>query len=326
VSMMHRLVRSSTPRRIAGALLPALILAASLALLASCTFDLDYDKYAIVYGVSDYSPAGYTDLSSTDDDAMDINDLLISQGFQVVLRVTTEDVTPINEAHDTNLIGDFNYAATSANLDKDDLFIFYFSGHGTQLDPGSSEQTPGTDDMDEAIVLVNQALDDIVYFTDDELANLVRTIPCARKVVILDACYSGGVISNSLEADAIPPNYSEDGSNGLFETLGNAIYLYSNFQDYGSDIPPSLALVIAASGEQDVAYETDGNGVMTFYLLESASNGDLNRDGYVTVSEAYFYIYRNIDEHFNMVYGPSGYVFFPHVSGGPVDYVLFISP
>lgn len=319
--MIHRIVRSSLPRRIAGVLLPVFILATGLALLASCTFDLNYDKYAIVYGVSEY-PAAFNNLASTDDDARDINDLLTSQGFQVVVRVT-EDLTPKNEAHDANLFADFNDAATGANLDIDDLFIFYFSGHGTQRSPGSSEHTPGTDDMDEAIVLVNEALDDVVYLTDDELANLVRTIPCARKVVILDACYSGGFISNSLEADAIPPDYSSEGSDGLFETLGDAIYLYANFQDYGSDIPPGDALVIAASGEQDVAYETDGNGVMTRYLLESATYGDLNRDDYVTVSESYFYIYRNINEHFNMVYGASGYVFFPHLSGGPVDYVLF---
>jgi hypothetical protein len=202
----------------------------------------------------------------------------------------------------------------------DDLFVFYFSGHGGQTIAGTNggtENTPDSDSEEEYIALYDAGL------TDDELATLVRTIPCVRKVVILDACFSGGFIGNSLEADAIPPNYSEEGSNGLFGSLGNAIYLYANFQDYGSDIPPGEALVIAASGEQDYAYETDDNGVMTGYLLESATLGDLNRDGYITVSESYFYIYRNINKYFNKLYGPSGDAFFPHVSGGPVDYVLF---
>jgi hypothetical protein len=299
---------------------PAAVALMSLALLASCTFDLDYDKYALVYGVSDY-PSGYNDLASTDDDAQDINDLLLSQGFQVVLRVTESPAA--NEAHDTNLYADFNDAATTAKLGMDDLFVFYYSGHGTQLSPGSSEHTPGTDEMDEAIVLVNDTLTDVVFITDDQLAALMRTVPCARRIVILDACYSGGFISNSLGADAVSPDYDSEGTEGIFETLGNAIYLYANFQDYGSDIPPGDALVIAASGEQDFAYEIDGNGVMTRYLLESAANGDVNRDGYVTVSESYFYIYRNINKNFNLVYGPSGLAFFPHLSGSPVDYVLF---
>ena len=41
----------SQTRRIGSVLLPVLILTAGLALLGSCTFDLDYDKYAIVYGI-----------------------------------------------------------------------------------------------------------------------------------------------------------------------------------------------------------------------------------------------------------------------------------
>jgi hypothetical protein len=305
---------SSPPHRIAAALLqvlPALFLAAGLALLASCTFDLDYEQYAVVYGISDYPDTG-NDLSSAHLDAQEMHDLLVDQGFQVILQID-DAATKTQAAID---FSSFNVPATTI----DDLFVFYFSGHGGQDISGTNggtESTPGSDSEEEYISLYDEVL------TDDELAALLRTIPCARKVVILDSCFSGGFISNSLEADAIPPNYSEVGSNGLFETLGDAIYLYANFQDYGSDIPPGEALVIAASGEQDVAYETDGNGVMTRYLLESATNGDFNRDGYVTVTEAYFYIYRNINKYFNMVYGASGYTFFPHVSGGPVDYILF---
>ncbi len=330
MSMILRFGRSSRQHRITAMLLPALILAAGLALLASCTFDLDYDRYAIVYGISDYPTV--QDLTSTDDDANDMSDLLLSQGFDVILRVTDDPVqTPtvppsppnIDEASYDQLDRDFQTVAGQADLD--DLFVFYFSGHGTQVSAGSSENTPGSDEKDEAIVLVNDALALEEYLRDDTLADWLQKIPCARRVVILDSCYSGGFISNSLEADAISQNYTEDGANGLFETLGNAIYLYANFQDYGSDIPPGEALVMAASGELDYAYETDGNGVMTRYLLESATGGDFNRDGYVTVTESYFYIYRNINKNFNMLYGPSGYSFFPHISGAPVDYILFVN-
>jgi hypothetical protein len=202
----------------------------------------------------------------------------------------------------------------------DDLFVFYFSGHGGQDVSGTgggTENTPDSDDEEEYISLYDGGL------TDDELAGLLRTIPCARKVVILDSCFSGGFISNPLEGDAIPPEYYQ-GPKGIFEILGSTLYLYANFEDYGSDIPPGEALVIAATGEQDVAYETDDNGVMTGFLLESAAKADMNFDGYITVSESYFYIYRNINRRFNMLYGSSGYAFFPHISGGPVDYILFV--
>ena len=69
--MLRRLSQPLAPRSPA---VPALlILAAALTLLASCTLELDYDKYAIVYGISDYPVGG--DLASTDDDARDMNDL-----------------------------------------------------------------------------------------------------------------------------------------------------------------------------------------------------------------------------------------------------------
>ena len=331
MSRLRKPGRTSPRRRTAAVLRAAvlfpLILAAGLAVLASCSFDLDYDKYAIVYGISDYPPAGNSppnnDLYSTDDDARDVASLLTSQGFQVILRVTDHG-TGEKDANAAQLVDDFNTAATAANLDSGDLFLFFYSGHGDQVSqlPGTSEDSPGSDAQDEALVLVDAAVANIVTLRDDELAELIRTIPCARRVVILDACFSGGFVSNPLDAQAIPPDYS-DGSYGIFEILGNAFYLYANFQDFGSDIPPGEALVIAASGEQDFAYESGGNGVMTTYLLESAANGDRNRDGFVTVSESYYYIYRNIDENFNAVAWPYSDVFFPHTSGGPVDYILF---
>lgn len=304
-------------RRIVSTLLPALILiaglAAGMALLGSCTFDLDYDKYAIVYGISDYPPPGLSsgDLSVADDDAVAMAALLTDQGFTVILQIDAD-------ATKTQLLSDFT-AFSGATTTLDDLFVFYFSGHGGQEVAGTgggTENTPDSDDLEEFIALHDDEL------SDDELAVLLQGIPCARKVVILDACFSGGFISNALAADAIPPEYY-DGPKGIFGTLGDAIYLYANFQDYGSDIPPSEALVIAATGEQDVAYETDDNGVMTGFLLESATKADYNFDGYITVSESYFYIYRNINKRFNQLYGASGVAFFPHTSGGPVDYILF---
>jgi uncharacterized caspase-like protein len=212
-----RSTRSSKPQRRKRIILPAVLfplaLAAGLGLLVSCTFDLDYDKYAIVYGISDYPGTG-NDLTVAHSDAEAVGDLLISQGFQVVLRVT-EDISavPVNDAHIDNLNADFNDAATTANLGLEDLFLFYFSGHGTQISPGTLEQTPGNDEEDEAIVLVDDAPSapsdqrSTVYVTDDELAQLLRAIPCARKVVILDSCFAGGFISNALAADAIPPEY-----------------------------------------------------------------------------------------------------------------------
>ena len=85
--------------------------------------------------------------------------------------------------------------------------------------------------------------------------------------------------------------------------------------------------MLAAAGEQEFSWESLSfqHGVFTYFLLESATSGDRNSDGFVTVSEAYDYVRRSIDDRWNAT---SFYDerFAPHLSGGPVDYVLFTSP
>ena len=145
-----------------------------------------------------------------------------------------------------------------------------------------------------------------------------------RKIVIIDACNSGGFIGNVLEKDRILSDYSA-GSDGIFDNISDAIYLYTNYDGYKSDISPADALVIAASGERESSWEgMYGHGVMTYFLLQSATKADLNGDDYITVSESYYYIYKNINANWNNTWAAVVEdVFFPHVSGGPIDYILF---
>jgi len=306
-------------RRPISRALPALMsVLAALALLPSlsgCTLELDYDKYAIVFGISDY-PGTQDDLQYTDDDARELADLLGAQGYQVILRVT--------DADDSQLLLDFDSVAQIAG--PEDLFLFYFSGHGGQVpaSSGTAEKTLGSDSLDEVLVLVDDGLTKAVNLRDDQLAQLLRTIPCVRRIVILDACNSGGFIGNVLEKDGIQSDFSF-GSEGIFTNLSKAIYLYTNFDGDKSDISPADALVIAASGEREESFEgLYEHGLMTYFLLKSAIKGDLNGDGYITVSESYYYIYRNINANWNNTWTAQAYdVFFPHVSGGPIDYILF---
>ncbi len=303
------------------ALLAALAPLALLASLTGCSLDLDYDKYAIVYAVSDYQNKA-TDLPTTEFDANEFTDLLAGeQGFQVITKITNDDSFDPNDATDEHLEQDFDTVA--AMVSEDDLFVFYFSGHGGFTFSGSPETTEnssGSDSADECIVLVNFDSTDLVRYTDDQLAVQLAKIGCVKKVVIIDACFSGGLIGNELEVDMIPPSLTDASDTGVLEELGYAVSLYANFDGITSDITPENALVITASGEAESSYEwpEKNNGVMTYFLLESAVNGDRNRDGYITVLEAYDYIRDSIYRE-----NPIGIPFAPHVSGGPVDYILF---
>jgi hypothetical protein len=317
----------------AAAALPLLLLA------AGCSFEIDYDRYAVVYGVGEYDPLHtLNNLPYSAGDALAMDGLLGDQGYTVTVRTDSA-------ATKANLLSDL--AAAAAAVTEDDLFLFYYAGHGGQIPFLQGTENEGSGSLDEWIYLhgsivyvsgpdddpLSYAVDPDQTFNDDQLASALRSIPCLKKVVILDACNSGGFIGDSPEADGIPPAYGGD-DDGWLASLGEAISVYANFDGGGFDIPPELALVIAAAGEQEVAW-TGGLGphhVLTYFLLDTPVEGDRNRDGYVTVSEAYAYIREGIEAYWNPYWNPaatdyeSEWIFSPHVSGGPLDYLLFQVP
>ena len=299
-----------------------LLVGLTIAGLSACVLGAPYDKYAIVYGVSIYdsglAEGVYPNLKYPDDDAVAMKAMLIAQGYQVWMQTNTD-------ADLTNLLADINSVALTAK--EDDLFVFYFSGHGGF--GGSGPEPAGSDPVTEWIFLYGSLSDSSQTFSDDQLLAAFGPIAARKKVIILDSCNSGGFIGNHAEADIIPPQFLGSGET-LGEIISRALTLYANYGGAQGDIAPEDALVIAASGEREVSWEgLYGHGVLTYFLLAAESGGDRNHDGYVTVSEAYYYAYRRIMSEWNPIYGAAlveeGYdgLFSPHVSGGPVDYVLF---
>ena len=288
---------------------------------------MPYDKYAIVYGVSIYDPSNPEDdgygpnLIYPNDDAIAMEAMLRGQGYQIVPAIWNRTDSAATKA---NLLADIAQVAAVAK--EEDLFVFYFSGHGGYA--GTGPEPSGADSRTEWIFLRGSLAPTNLSatFSDDQLAAAFADIKARRKVIIMDSCNSGGFIGNELEADGEPPSLVSDNGN-ILDLAARAIRLYANFDGGSADIPPWEALVLAAAGEQELSYEMGlpfDQGVFTYYLLESESEGDLNRDGWVTVTEAFSYAQEMIYKHWNYTaYGSSYGYFSPHVSGGPVDYVLF---
>jgi hypothetical protein len=289
-----------------GRWMPA-VLCLLVTLLAGCLLEVPYSKFAIAYGISDYEGAS-NDLQFAAADALDMADMLDGQGYDARwLRVDSA-------ATKAQLLVDIA-AVKAAGAKEQDLFLFFFSGHGGQA--GTGTEGAASDSWTEWIFLHGsiEPLNLAATFNDDELISALAEIPCRRKVVILDSCNSGGFLGNALEADGTP-------------SLGDAISLYANFDGSSADIPPWEALVISASGEQESSYESPDklgrgplyyHGVFTYFLLQAEHSADRNGDGYITVTEAYFYVRNQIKTEWSL----ENDAFSPHVSGGPVDYVLF---
>ena len=161
---------------------------------------------------------------------------------------------------------------------------------------------------------------------DDELGAYLSSFPTPRKVVILDTCNSGGFIGNQLEADWTPPVAASGPAFVGIGTLFQAIANYASMQSSPTGLSPYGAQVMSGAGRDESDYEAGppfSHGIMTYYLLQGlqGSAADLNHDGHVTVLEAFSYTKAGIDVNWNPTY--TNQAFEPHVSGGPVDFVLF---
>ena len=327
-------------KRIARIAVPAIA-----ALAFSCSL-FDYsgvvtDRHALVYGVSRYitsEPGGsYPNLSYPAFDAADFAAMLAAEGYTVKSRwvdaggdlyVDGSFVGPV-DSH----LGDAptrdtlqnDLASLSGSMGSTDEFVFYFSGHGMQNAEatheffipygGVVEGPPGFYYGDEAGSVRD----------DDMGAFLTGSIATPRRVVILDTCNSGGFIGNTLEVDTTPPTTSTFWRPGFsLSTVAKAIAAYARFTTASSTgISAYQAQVLSAAGSGESSYEDSGyaHGVMTYFLLQTAANGDLNGDGAVTVLEAFSLVKAGIEENWNAE-NPAA-AFTPHVSGGAVDFVLF---
>jgi hypothetical protein len=327
-------------KRIAHIIVPAFA-----ALAVSCSL-FDYssvvtDRYALVCGVARYITSVpstvYPNLSYPALDAQEVAAMLAAEGYTVKSRWVDENgvlyvdgilVGPVDSnvgeaPTKDNLQNDL--ASLSSSLGSSDELVFYFSGHGMQnayathefFVPygGIAEGPPGYYYGDE-----------LNSVRDDEMgAFLTESIPTSRRVVILDTCYSGGFIGNTLEVDTTPPTTSTAGRPGFsLSTIAKAIAAYASFTTASSTgISAYQAQVISAAGSGEPCFEETGleHGVMTYFLLKIAENGDLNGDGAVTVLEAFSLVKAGIEENWNTDHPLEAFT--PHISGGAVDFVLF---
>ena len=167
---------------------------------------------------------------------------------------------------------------------------------------------------------------------DAELGAMLDVLPTTRRVVILDSCNSGGLIGDGLEADTVPAQL--DGGSlwaGTVTpaTIVAAIANYATFSTADSGgVSPYNAMVIAAAGAEEFSYESssapyNGHGVLTHFLLQAPASGDLNGDGVVTVLETFALSKAGIDQLWNAAWPGTTNDFLPHISGGPIDLVLF---
>ena len=232
-------------------------------------------RWAVVVGISDYKydtawnpKEGIPDLRYAARDAKAFADFLMSPAggaFQPDhLRLLLDRQATAEEVRIA--IGDF-----LARSLEDDLVILFFAGHGAP-DPKNPQNL---------YLLCHDTQPGRYYGTalpmwEIDVA-LSRTIRSKKVIVIADACHSAGVGGT------------------------RAVSAAQRFNEYIDAIARSREGItkITASRANELSQERvfpeGGHGVFTYYLLKGLrGEADDNGDGFVTIKEAYAYLYDRV--------------------------------
>ena len=206
--------------------------------------------FALMVGVSDYDGAN-NDLAFTDKDANELMGALRRRGVLNPASVT------LTNARATLPDVRAAFARVAAAAGPDDLFIFFFSGHGIQ------EETPATaiepDGLNELLSLRDGNL------TDDELGQMFATLRTRMALLVIDACYAGGFARDVV---------NRPGVMGLFSSEEDLTSLVAEEHQAGGYL--SHFLRGAFAGEAD----TDGDhaisaGELATYLRAGFARPDI---------------------------------------------------
>lgn len=239
----------------------------SLVIMFFCAIAVMAQKtYVLSVGISDYKEIN--DLNLCENDAND---------FASLMQSANADVTIVkgNQATHENII--LALRSMMAKAASDDNVIFYFSGHGYEggfccwdmatNSPSMSSNTSGVNADKYKLNSVNRYYGGLSYA---ELQVLFRNCRAGKKLVIADACFSGGLkkgnhINTSVQS----------------AKKGDLIFFLSSRPD-------------------ETSLETAGghNGLFTTFVLDGLlGRADANCDNVISLGELYNFVYAGVVDY-----------------------------
>jgi hypothetical protein len=196
------------------------------------------------------------------------------------------------------------FAQLDSMEDRDSLVIFYYSGHGGQTPDDNGDESDG---FDEFIAMYDTDLVSgqfINILTDDDLNTLLANLESENIIVILDSCYSGGML------DVAATGVSGDlRRRGLGRPGGSGLNASSEELTPMADlVGPGRVIITGATGDQST-WESDmlQNGVFTYFYLQELKDAlcDANLNSHISAEEAFWFsrdlvdgwVYAYLNEH-----------------------------
>ena len=230
-------------------------------------------KRALIVAIGDYpSNTDWSDISSINDIPI-IKEALTRQGFTDFSIIQNEGATK------EGIMNALNNLASSCV--KGDVVAVHFSSHGQQIEDNNGDELDG---LDEAIVCYGAPAYYIKdykgekHLRDEELGHKLDSIRSiigknGDLIVFMDACHSGTGTRGTEKVRGgigplISPNSSLSSSSGGDESL--SMFEQSSASRGESNMSPMV--VISASRAEEVNYEYNGYGSLSFAVRKSMEN------------------------------------------------------
>ncbi|MBI5501331.1 MAG: pre-peptidase C-terminal domain-containing protein [Deltaproteobacteria bacterium] len=157
----------------------------------------DREFFGVFVGISDYPGSG-NDLPLCREDAEKL-----AQTFKGIGLMDDSHIDLITDSRATEANVRSAMRRMAGRVGPDDVFVFFYSGHGGQSDPDPERHDDEVDGREESIILNNDE------YTDDEMSDDLDGIRAGLTVVALDSCFAGGFARDII---------SEPGRVGLFSS------------------------------------------------------------------------------------------------------------
>ena len=198
-------------------------------------------KYAVLVGVEDYSDPRISPLRFARADVAALGEALCEQCAFDEVRVLAEKAGPLSPElpNIIDALGDL-----APRLEADDLFLFYFAGHGVEVDGQGYLLTPSS----------RHAFPQYGSLSLNLLRDTFNRLAARRRILMLDAC------RNSPEAGR------GDADNAMGEGISRDIAAAARAKA-GRNVSTSL-LAACSSGQRAYEWPEKGHGVFTHFLLD----------------------------------------------------------
>ena len=267
---------AALPATVVGEATPAptvMVIPDTLCPLGSPTEIDGHRRLALIVGVGDYQSADVIDLRGPPNDARQVYDLLtgaLGQGYgfppENVCLLIDEQATMANlrTAFEGVLV-------QGARMSKDDVALFYYAGHGSQVRDRNGDEA---DHCDETLLLhdarTGAGQSRVADLIDDEFNAMLGRLhgKTSNIIVILDSCNSGTATRGRSEWVARWQD-PDDPAAACPSGLGSDTGTRSGWQPAAM---PGLVTFTAAS-DGTLALERNGRGLFTTALIGVLTQG-----------------------------------------------------